>query len=72
MVDAPHIIWPEHDWQHALANASAAGDERPTWGYQWPAGERLAAWLIDRWSTQPTENLPRRIIDLGCGRGAWA
>lgn len=58
------FVLPEHDWQQALAAAAAAGDERPTWGYRWPAGERLAADL-------PAMGLCAgcRCVDLGCGRG---
>ena len=60
----PHIEWPTHDWQIALDRATAQGDERPTWAYSWPAGERLQRLLPGL-----VPNAPLKIIDLGCGRG---
>lgn len=55
---------PAYDWQSALRAATAAGDERPTWAYPWPAGERLAALLPEL-----TTCRDHRVCDLGCGRG---
>ena len=53
---------PEWDWSAAYKVAETAGDERPTWAYDWPAGQRLAADLTHF-------SLPDRVADLGCGRG---
>ena len=53
---------PDWDWQPAYEAAEAAGDDRPTWAYDWPAGQRLASDLKHM-------QLPSRCADLGCGRG---
>jgi predicted nicotinamide N-methyase len=58
------LIWPDFHWQHALDDANKAGDERPTWAYNWPAGQRL-----DRLLPELISTAPQRLIDLGCGRG---
>ena len=55
---------PDFDWQAAFSNAEASGDDRPTWAYDWPAGQRMSAELA-----QLTTIKNARVCDLGCGRG---
>lgn len=57
----PAWILPDFAWEAAMTAAAAAGDARPTWAYDWPAGRRLAGDLPDL--------AGKNIIDLGCGRG---
>ncbi len=71
MADFPewltHFQFPQQDWSEALAAAEQDGDERPTWAYSWPAGERFAK---DLSSIFPDKGLTgKRIADIGCGRG---
>ena len=55
-------------WEQALKNASQNGDERPTWAYDWPAGQRMAADLSQ--DLHETVHLKdATVLDLGCGRG---
>lgn len=58
------LVLPAHDWSAALAAAAAEGDDRPTWAYAWPAGERIRGEL-----TALVELAGRRVCDLGCGQG---
>lgn len=55
---------PDFDWAQAHRLAADGGDERPTWAYEWPAGQRLAQALI-----QDQRCRGKRVVDLGCGRG---
>ncbi len=55
---------PAFAWDRALAAAAADGDQRPTWAYAWPAGDRLAQDLA-----QLIDCRGLRVADLGCGRG---
>lgn len=61
------VVWPAADWAAACAAAAIDGDDRPTWAYPWPAGERLARDLPDLLTE--SRLTPRSCIDLGCGRG---
>lgn len=56
--------WDQSQLARALAAAERDGDQRPTWAYEWPAGQRLAAELVEL-----VEVSDRRVVDLGCGRG---
>ncbi len=61
---------PPFAWDAALAAAAQAGDQRPTWAYTWPAGQRLASVLPSLVTLTG-----RRVVDLGCGKGLlglWA
>jgi predicted nicotinamide N-methyase len=55
---------PEFDWQQACQEAASNGDERPTWAYDWPAGEILAECLAELIDCRG-----KHVCDLGCGRG---
>ncbi|MDA3961012.1 MAG: methyltransferase domain-containing protein [Planctomycetota bacterium] len=58
------LLRPQHDWQQALDAATTEGDERPTWAYNWPAGDRFARDLLTL-----VEVVGKRVCDLGCGQG---
>ncbi len=58
------FVFPEHDWEQALAAAESENDERPTWAYNWPAGMRLLHELNKLINLKD-----KKICDLGCGRG---
>lgn len=55
---------PDFDWERAFHRATNDGDERPTWAYDWPAGQRMRAEL-----KQLVDLTDAVVCDLGCGRG---
>lgn len=56
---------PSFNWEQCYLAAEDQGDERTTWAYDWPAGERFGSDLLNG-----LEDLSgKRVCDLGCGRG---
>ena len=63
-MDYAALHWPQIDWSAERNASSATEDDRPTWSYPWPAGERLGRDLLELVSPAG-----QRVCDLGCGRG---
>ena len=55
---------PDFDWKSAFDRATQDGDERPTWAYDWPAGQRMRREL-----SSLIDLRDKSVCDLGCGRG---